>query len=129
MIDRLGPGARLWGAVSHLKGGMVAHLADAARRGVRVALVVHDTQRRVPQAAVDRLAAAGVSIHRYRVAGLPMHAKFFVAAQDGRSESWFGSLNYNRNSRWLNDEVLVRSGDPALATALVSRFATIAAAR
>lgn len=129
MIDRLGAGARLWGAVSHLKGGMVAHLADAARRGVGVALVVHQTQRRVPQAAVDRLATAGVSIHRYHAEGLPMHAKFFVVAQGGHSESWFGSLNYNRNSRWLNDEVLVRSGDPALAKLLVARFATIAAAR
>jgi hypothetical protein len=52
-VDRLRRGDRLWGAISHLKAGMVDRLANAARRGVVIDLVVHDTERRVPPAAVE----------------------------------------------------------------------------
>ncbi|WP_294395534.1 phospholipase D-like domain-containing protein [uncultured Sphingomonas sp.] len=125
-VDGLGRGDRLWAAISHLKADMVDRLAMAATRGASLALVVHDTERRVPTAAVERLSQAGVRVRRYRHPDhLPMHAKFIVIEQAGRRTSYFGSLNYNRNSRWLNDEVLVRSGDQALARTLLERFGEI----
>ena len=125
-LDHLGPGDRLWAAISHLKGNAVGTLEDAAERGAKIELIVHDTERRVPQSAVDRLRAAGINIRRYHhPMGYPMHDKFFVIENDDRWVSYFGSLNFNRNSRLLNDEVLVRSTNRALARALLQRFADI----
>jgi hypothetical protein len=125
-VDRLGRGDHLWGAISHLKAGMVDRLADAARRGVIVDLVVHDTERRVPTEAVEELLEAGAAVRRYRRPDhLPMHAKFIVTEQAGRRTTYLGSLNYNRNSRWLNDEVLLRTTDPRLAATLLARYAEI----
>ncbi|WP_260599592.1 phospholipase D-like domain-containing protein [Sphingomonas endolithica] len=125
-LDGLGAGDRLWAAISHLKGKAVAALEGAARRGAAIHLVVHDTERRVPQDAVDRLTAQGVEIRRYRHAdGLPMHDKIFVIERRDHWISYFGSLNFNRNSRFLNDEVLVRSTNAPLALALLKRFADI----
>ncbi|WP_156680399.1 phospholipase D-like domain-containing protein [Sphingomonas profundi] len=122
-IDRLGPGDHLWAAVSHLKNETVGNLIDAAERGATLDLIVHDTERRVPQRAIDRLTRAGVLVRRFRTAdGLPMHAKFFVLEQAGRRTAYFGSLNFNRNSRLLNDELLVASTDAGLSARLLRRF-------
>lgn len=122
-LDRLGPGDRLWAAISHLKGDAVGTLEDAAERGAQIRLIVHDTERRVPQSAVDRLSKAGVEIRRYRQAsGLPMHDKFFVVENNDHWVTYFGSLNFNPNSRFLNDELLVRTTDRALAKTLLERF-------
>jgi len=126
MLDQLGPGDRLWAAISHLKGAAVGSLENAARRGARINLIVHDTERRVPQRAVDRLHKVGVEIRRYRhPEGFPMHDKFFVIKNDNRWVTYFGSLNSNRNSRLLNDELLVRSTNPTLVLPLLQRFAEI----
>jgi phosphatidylserine/phosphatidylglycerophosphate/cardiolipin synthase-like enzyme len=54
-----------------------------------------------------------------------MHAKFIVTDSHGRLTSYLGSLNYNRNSRWLNDEVLLRTTAPRLAAELLARYAAI----
>ncbi|TZG26070.1 phospholipase D-like domain-containing protein [Sphingomonas montanisoli] len=125
-VDRLDRGDRLWAAISHLKGDMVDRLARAAERRVEILLVVHDTERRVPESSVRRLNAAGVHIRRYRHPdGLPMHAKFIVVERDGGFTSYTGSINYNRNSRLLNDEVLMVSRDPQFAVTLLERLATI----
>ena len=125
-VDLLGRGDHVWAAISHLKNETVGTLIDAAERGARLDLIVHDTERRVPQRAIRRLTDAGVVVRRYRQAErLPMHAKFFVIQRGGRWVSYFGSLNFNRNSRLLNDELLVRSTNPQLASALLGRFAEI----
>lgn len=125
-LDRLGPGDHLWAAISHLKGDAVGTLEDAAERGARIDLIVHDSERRVPQWVVDRLTKDGIEIRRYRhPEGLPMHDKFFVIENSDHWVTYFGSLNFNNNSRFLNDEVLVRSTDSALARALLQRFAEL----
>ncbi|WP_420137362.1 phospholipase D-like domain-containing protein [Sphingomonas sp.] len=125
-LDRLGPGDHLWAAISHLKGDAVGTLEDAAERGARIDLIVHDSERRVPQRVVDRLTKDGIDIRRYRHPdGLPMHDKFFVIENSGSWVTYFGSLNFNTNSRFLNDEVLVRSTDSNLARALLRRFADL----
>ncbi|MET0375778.1 MAG: phospholipase D-like domain-containing protein [Rhizorhabdus sp.] len=125
-IDRLVAGDRMWAAMSHVKGATVDRIAAAARRGVDIDIVVHDTERRVPQKAVDAFRDAGVRVRRYHHPDrLPMHAKFIVMETEGHMVSWFGSLNYNRNSRLLNDELLVRSANAETATVLLRRFAEI----
>jgi phosphatidylserine/phosphatidylglycerophosphate/cardiolipin synthase-like enzyme len=125
-VDNLERGDRMWAAISHLKAGMVDRIANAAKRGVVIDMVVHATERRVPSSAVRELETAGVSIRRYRdPQGLPMHAKFVVMQTHGQLVSWFGSLNYNRNSRWLNDELLVRTTNAPFAHALLDRYAFI----
>jgi len=116
-------------AVSHLGNGPFASaLASAARRGARVELIVHDTERRVPDGVINDLARSGASIQRYcHPERLPMHAKFLVVERGGRRASWFGSLNYNLNSQYLNQEILVHSTNAELVSELERRFATIAA--
>ena len=126
-LDAAGAGTEIRGAVSHLKRGPLAdRLMAAARRGAEVRLLVHDTERRVPAATVEQLAAAGVRIARYRhPEGLPLHAKFLLVESARTRLSAFGSFNFNPRSRWLNHELLVRSTDPRLADALGARFVAI----
>lgn len=128
-LDAAGAGARLRGAISHLKSGPLAdRLIAAAGRGATVELLVHDTERRVPTATVERLAAGGVQVARYvHPDGLPLHAKFLLIERGDERLSAFGSFNFNPRSRWLNHELLVRSTDPAIADALAARFEAIAA--
>jgi hypothetical protein len=127
-LDQLGPGDHLYAAISHLKAEAVGVLEDAKERGAEIDLIVHDTERRVPQSAVDRLSADGIRIRRYsRPDHLPMHAKFFIVENEDHWTVYFGSLNFNRNSRLLNDELLVRSTNKALARSLLTRFREIEA--
>jgi hypothetical protein len=126
-LARLGPGDAIEGAVSHMGPGPFATAVEAAaRRGVKVELAVHDTERRVPDGVVESLTRAGVDVHRYRDPdGLPMHAKILVVTDDGKRTAWFGSYNFNFQSRFLNDEVLVRSTNPQLVGELHARVDAI----
>lgn len=127
IIDRRIDAAReITGCISHLKkGALLERLCRAAGRGATVRLLVHDTQRRVPDSAIARLTSAGVEIRRFvDPEGLPLHAKFLLV--DGTA--WFGSFNYNPRSRWLNREILLASRHPAITVALADRFQAIAAA-
>ena len=133
IIDRhlasLGPGSRIRGAISHLKTGLLTRdLARSARAGACVRLIVHDTERRVPEATIAALATAGVEIARYRHPdGLPLHAKFLLIDEpDAVSTAYFGSFNYNARSRYLNRELLVRSREPVVVGGLAARFDEIA---
>ena len=122
-LRRLGKGDRVWIAASHLDSTFVAPLREAAARGAEVKLIVHATERRVPQEAVRALRAAGVSTRRYsHPRDLPMHAKFVLLERGGKPLSYFGSFNLNRSSRLFNDELLVRSEDASLFRTLLKRF-------
>lgn len=123
-IATLASGARLAGAVSHLKPDSFSMAIErAARRGATVRLLVHDTERRVPSALVATLAASGVEIARYRhPAGLPMHAKFLLLAGPRGRCAWLGSYNHNTRSRKRNHELLLRTADPAEVDGLQERF-------
>lgn len=127
-IARLRPGDRVQAAVSHMDQGPFAlQLAEAARRGVDVDLVVHETARRVPNGVVRALNEAGVNVRRYCNAdGLPMHAKFVLIDRGGERSAWFGSLNYTITSRYLNKEILARSTEATVVDDLQARFQTIA---
>jgi len=127
-IARLGPGDRVQAAVSHMdQGPFVRELAQAARRGAEIELIVHDTHRRVPGGVVRELDEAGANVRRYcDPQGLPMHAKFVLIDRGGERSAWFGSLNYNVTSRLLNKEILARSTDAAVIDDLEARFRTIA---
>lgn len=128
-VARLGQGDRVQAAISHMDGGpFAAALGEAARRGVDVQLVVHDTTRRVPHGVVESLDEAGANVRRYCTAdGLPMHAKFVIIERAGERSAWFGSLNFNDSSRLFNNEILARSTDPRLVGDLQVRFQAIAA--
>ena len=120
VLERTSGASRIRGCISHLKNGPFTEWLKRERTGgTEIRLVVHDTGRRVPESVIENLAGAGVSIRRYsHPDGLPMHAKF-VLADDA---AWFGSLNYNPRSRWLNREVLVRSRHPEILRSLSERF-------
>ena len=132
IIDRhlaqVDAGTRIWGAISHLKKGFLSdRLASAAGRGAAVELIVHDTERRVPEATIVALRSAGVTVRRYvRPDALPLHAKFLLIDSPDQRTAWFGSFNFNPRSRYLNHELLVHSADPALWQALYDRYQSIA---
>lgn len=126
-IALLGRGARVRGAISHLKKGPLTWaLARCARRGCEVELLVHDTSRRVSDKAVQFLRDAGVKVRRVSDPhDLPMHAKFLLVERKERRTAWFGSYNFNDKSRFDNVELLVSSHDAQLFDALAKRFAEI----
>ena len=128
-LARPGAGSSIRGAISHMKSGSLSRsLAGAARRGASVELIVHHTERRVPAATIETMAASGIRIARYaRADQLPLHAKLLLIDEPDRRSAWFGSFNYNPRSRYLNHEILVRSRDPELYAALSHRFDEIAA--
>lgn len=128
-IDALRRGGRVTGAISHMKEGpLCVALAEAARRGAEVNLLVHDTERRVPNAVIEALNSSGATVRRVRHPdGLPMHAKFLVVSQSGQSAAWLGSYNFNNRSRHRNAEVLLQTQDRGVIEALEQRFMTIAA--
>jgi hypothetical protein len=128
-LGRLGQGDRVVGAVSHLKHGELAdNLGAAAQRGASIDLLLHDTERRVPEAIVSELTDAGVSARRYvHPDDLPLHLKFLLVEEKGQRCAWFGSFNFNRRSYRHNQELLVTSSDPAIIEALEQRFATVEA--
>lgn len=128
-IDRLGRGDSVRGALSHFKPGKLANsFVTAARRGVTIRLLVHDTERRVPQKLVEYLHDHGIAIVRIRDPNdLPMHAKFILLERAGAVEAWLGSYNFNPRSRWLNSEVVMRTIRPETTQRLAERFEQIAA--
>lgn len=128
-LHGLGQGTHVRAAISHLKGaGLVTVLGGAVGRGAKVELIVHDTERRVPERDIARLRDAGATVRRFRhPQGLPMHAKFVLIGKPGNAAAWLGSANFNPRSRWINQEILVRTTDPATIDGLALRFAQIAA--
>lgn len=127
-LSRLGPGDEVRAAVSHMdRGPFSTRLMEAARRGVRVELVVHDTKRRVPRDVVSDLRRSGAEVLRFcDPQGLPMHAKFVIVDHKSNRTAWFGSLNYTFGSRVMNQEILARSEDPQLVDAFDTRFQKLA---
>ena len=128
-ISGLGKGDRVSAAMSHLKPGpLLGSLETAVKRGAKVALVVHATERRVPAEVLDRQRLKGFEIARAGDGSAsPMHAKMLLLRAGDRRESWIGSYNSNFRSRHLNAEVLVRSEDAALFAAAEDRFHEIKA--
>lgn len=129
-LEKLGQGSRIHAAISHLKGTNFIHaMGGAAARGADVNLIVHDTERRVPEKDVARLRALGAKVGRFHhPEGLPMHAKFLLLDRPGHPPAaWLGSANFNPRSRWINEEILLRTTDPAVTGGLATRFAQIGA--
>lgn len=124
VLTRLPSGSRLRVAASHLRGSSsVGLFAGLARRGVEIEIVCDDTKRRVPQRAVARLEAAGVSIRRFRhCEGLPMHDKFMLIDGEAPPRLVFGSFNWTGRSRFFNHEVGAIAETPVLFSAFEERW-------
>lgn len=129
LVAMLGKSATFRGAISHLKKGPLSKaMLLAARRGASIDLLVHDTERRVRSKLLDKLRDAGIRIRRvFNSESLPMHAKFLLLGRGERKSAWLGSYNFNRKSRMLNAEVLVRTTNQAVIDALSQRFSQISA--
>ena len=119
----------LRGAISHLKKSALSWvLARAARTGVNVSLLVHDTTRRVSSKVESQLVQAGVELRRVKHPdALPMHAKFLLLDHREKESAWLGSYNFNDKSRFENAEILLKTSDPATIMALSRRFEEIEA--
>jgi phosphatidylserine/phosphatidylglycerophosphate/cardiolipin synthase-like enzyme len=131
IVDRLlgsvGAGQRLRVAMSHLKHDLgLRAICTAARRGARVQVVLHHTERRAPKKTEDALLAAGVEVFRYRHPdALPMHAKFILADGGGATLSTYGSLNLNPRSLLANHEIFLGDRNPEVFSALDGRWQQI----
>jgi hypothetical protein len=128
-LAELGLGANLRISASHFRDGRTAQLlVRLVERGARVEVLTHHTLRRSPEPLVHLLRSGGVRTFRYEhPEELPMHAKFILADEGDRFWSSFGSYNLTRTSRWLNQELLMFSGDPQLWAALDRRWDEILA--
>jgi hypothetical protein len=128
-IRSLDRGEAVIGCVSHLKESTLTRsLEAAAGRGASAQLIVHETERRVPASVVERLARAGVRILRYEKGWqLPMHAKFLIVDRAQGASAFFGSMNFNRRSKWYNHEILLETRQPMLIEGFRTRFAEIEA--
>jgi phosphatidylserine/phosphatidylglycerophosphate/cardiolipin synthase-like enzyme len=126
-LAKLRRGDRINGALSHIKPGPFTRaLGAAAARGVDVNLIVHDTERRVPEVMLKQLTGQGIRLRRYRHAeGLPVHAKYLLLQGAAVQCGYFGSFNFNTRSRLLNIEILARTTDVAVLTELHQRFAAL----
>lgn len=108
-LASLTPGSSLRIATSHFNDKAVLKLImKLARQGVSVAILAHDTHRRVPRKIENALQGDnGIDFLRYRhPQRLPMHSKFLLIDQGGRKRVLFGSLNLSRRSLRGNREVL-----------------------
>jgi len=128
LLRRLGPGARVQIAGSHVKGtAVVRTLVGLARRGASVQVIAEPTLRRVPSRVEDALRSAGIGFRRLVSAGgLPMHNKFVLVEHGGRRRLAFGSFNWTTRSFWLNREVCVVSEDEVLLRAFQERWQALA---
>jgi cardiolipin synthase len=102
---------------------MIETLAQAARRGVRVVLLLpgaidHNLVRQASRAQLGRLLRSGVEIYEYRAAML--HAKTMVI--DSRWAT-VGSTNLDRRSFELNEELNLVIYDAKVARRLEEVFA------
>jgi cardiolipin synthase len=102
---------------------MIDTLAEAARRGVRVTLLLpgaidHNLVRQASRAQLGRLLRAGVQVYEYRAALL--HAKTMVV-----DSKWatVGSTNLDRRSFELNEELNLVVYDAEVAGRLEQVFA------
>jgi phosphatidylserine/phosphatidylglycerophosphate/cardiolipin synthase-like enzyme len=137
LLRDVGANHRVRVAMSHLKSDRgIRILCNVAKRGAKVDVVLHHTERRAPVAAQATLAEAGIRVYRYhRQDELPMHAKFMLidtqpGASEGSGDSKFatyGSLNLNKRSLKLNHEVFVANEDPGVFAQLERRWQIIEA--
>lgn len=130
-LRKLEKGSAVRGAISHLKrGALTKELLQIAHSGGKVDLLVHDTERRVPEKLVSELSGGGVQVSRYRHPNrLPLHAKFLLIEDSKTRLAFFGSFNYNLKSAYFNREILVASKDPSLFALLNGRFDFISCER
>src|SRR5882672_9135443 len=101
---------------------MIDSLAEAARRGVRVVVLLpgaidHNLVRQASRSELGRLLEAGIEIYEYRAAML--HAKTMVV--DSRWAT-VGSTNLDRRSFALNEELNLVVYDQAVAERLERVF-------
>ena len=98
-------------AVSHLSDpGICKRLFFLSRQGVRIEILAHDTERRVPAWVESSMRERGIDFSRYvHPQGLPMHNKFLLIETPRRKIVTFGSLNFSVRSIHANHELLVVS--------------------
>jgi phosphatidylserine/phosphatidylglycerophosphate/cardiolipin synthase-like enzyme len=126
---RLGTGARIRIAASHIKGApVVKSIIRMVRNGADVEILAEPTLRRVPVAAEQRLTQAGIPFRRItHPEGLPMHNKFVLAEKADRRWVIFGSFNWTMRSYWLNYEIGAISTNDQLFDAFARRWEVLAA--
>jgi phosphatidylserine/phosphatidylglycerophosphate/cardiolipin synthase-like enzyme len=129
LLSRLSAGSRARIAASHIRDmSVVRALGGLARRGVRVEIVAHDSERRVPRRIEAACVRSGIAFRRYvHPDRLPMHNKFMLLEGGNLRQVLFGSMNLTRSSRWLNHELVVVSEEPRLFGAFAERWEAIAA--
>ena len=110
-------------AVSHLNDRQIVKaLLHLSRKGVKIEIITHDTERRVPS-WIDTMLDGHMDFRRYRhPQGLPMHNKFILIDSGESREIIFGSMNLTQASLHTNHELLVVSGDHFLYDSFRNRW-------
>jgi phosphatidylserine/phosphatidylglycerophosphate/cardiolipin synthase-like enzyme len=128
-LSRLGRGARIRIAASHIKGARVVKtIIGFAQNGAAVEILAEPTLRRVPMAAERRLIQAGIPFRRVSHPDrLPMHNKFVLVEKGCQRWVIFGSFNWTVRSYWLNYEIGAISTNAKMFEAFAKRWEVLAA--
>lgn len=110
-------------AVSHFNDAQIgATLQTLARRGAKVDILAHDTERRVPP-WIEKLLSQQLCFCRYQhPEGLPMHNKFILIDNRQGREIICGSMNFSVRSLRANHELLIVSRRPGLYDSFLERW-------
>jgi hypothetical protein len=124
LFEGLATGSHVRIAVSHLNdAGICKRLFSLARRGVRIEILAHDTERRVPLWVEKGMLRNGITFNRYiHPEGLPMHNKFMLIDTPERQVLAFGSMNLSVRSLHANHELLVIDENPDLCQMFMQRW-------
>jgi phosphatidylserine/phosphatidylglycerophosphate/cardiolipin synthase-like enzyme len=127
LFEGLRAGSDLRMAVSHLNDPAICkRLFHLSAQGVRIEVLAHDTERRVPSWVEKQMRQNGIVFNRYvHPEGLPMHNKFMLINTPDRQLLTFGSMNLSVRSLHANHELLVITTDPGLFLAFEKRWGTL----
>jgi len=123
-LRRIGPGANIRIAASHIKGTRIAKaLIGLVHRGANLEVLADPTLRRVPAEIEQMLLDAGIKFQRLNHScRAPMHNKFVLAEINNQRWVIFGSFNWTTRSYWLNYEIGAISANRHLFDAFADRW-------
>ncbi|MDY6821030.1 MAG: phospholipase D-like domain-containing protein [Deferribacterota bacterium] len=117
-------GDRVYIAVSHISlFGIARILYKLKRKGVRLDIISHDTERRFPERIERQLKKYSINYMRYiHPKRYPMHNKFIIIEKKNEQFVGFGSLNLSNRSIYENHEIFAVTNNDTMVEAFKKRW-------
>ena len=128
LLKQLSPRSHVRIVASHFSGmTSLRAIKAAAKRGIKIDLILESTERRVPQHVLKELADAGITIYSAdkEREWTPMHDKFMLIEEENKKRCVFGSFNWSEPSRRFNREIGIESSETSLVEQLEQRWSAL----